>query len=134
MAASLLLGNLFFRTIQMLIDFLIKRITSDCKVVDFIFRLQTFLLTEEFAQRALQENEPRFGKLAFGFSCDDREHSSDHVLVATDRWRRTPADILADARDFARNAFEFLSLLHRANFFSGFPARHLRHCSSHLTV
>ena len=36
-----------------------------------------------------------------------------------------PSDILADARDFASDAFEVLPLLHRANFFSGFPARRL---------
>ena len=39
------------------------------------------------------------------------------------------ADILADARDFAADAFEVLSLLHLANFFSGFPARRLRFSS-----
>ena len=35
------------------------------------------------------------------------------------------SDILADARDFASDAFVVLPLLHRANFFSGFPARRL---------
>ena len=38
-----------------------------------------------------------------------------------------PAGFLADARDFASDAFEILSLLHRVNFFSGFPVRRLRH-------
>ena len=41
-----------------------------------------------------------------------------------------PAEILADPRDFAFDAFEVQSLLHGANF-SGFPERRLRHCSSH---
>ena len=40
------------------------------------------------------------------------------------------ADILADARALACDAFEVLPLLHRAHFFSGCPVRRLRHCSS----
>ena len=42
-----------------------------------------FISAAEFAQLALQENEPRFDMQAFRFPSDDREHSSDHVLVAT---------------------------------------------------
>ena len=48
----------------------------------FFFRLQAFSSIEEFAQLALQENEPRFDMLAFRFPSHDSEHSSDHVLVA----------------------------------------------------
>ena len=40
------------------------------------------------------------------------------------------ADILADARALAFDAFEVLPLLHRAHFFSVCPVRRLRHCSS----
>ena len=60
-----------------------QQITSAFKVVDFFFRLEAFLSTEEFAQLALQENEPRFDTQASRFPSYDREHSSDHVLVAT---------------------------------------------------
>ena len=39
------------------------------------FRLRALLQTEEIAQLALQENEPRFDMLAFRFPSYDREHS-----------------------------------------------------------
>ena len=41
------------------------------------------------------------------------------------RGAKHPADILASARDFAFDAFEVWSLLHRANFFSGVPSNAL---------
>ena len=55
------------------------------------FPLPAFLSTEEFAQLAIQQNEPRFDMLEFRFPSYDREHSSDHVLVA-------PAELLINFR------------------------------------
>ena len=49
----------------------------------FVCRHQSFLSTEEFAQLTLQENEPRFNKLASRFPSCDYEHSNVHAHVAT---------------------------------------------------
>ena len=49
----------------------------------FVFPLHSFLSTEEFAQLALQENEPRVDMHAVRFPSYDRAHSSDHALVST---------------------------------------------------
>ena len=48
----------------------------------FAFRLPALLSTEELAHLALQEDPPRFDILASRLPSYDREHSSDHVLVA----------------------------------------------------
>ena len=49
----------------------------------FLFRHQAFLTTEEFAQHALRENEPRFDMLAFRFPSCDGEQSMVRARVAT---------------------------------------------------
>ena len=53
----------------------------ECSAV--VSRFQPFLSTEELAQLAHQENEPRLDTLAFRFPSYDREHAGDRALVAT---------------------------------------------------
>ena len=52
-----------------------------------------------------------------------------HLEILTDCVERL-AEILEDVLESASDVFEVPILLHRANFFSEFPVRLLRHCSS----